>query len=43
MKVNDKAHTTAYLSSEGSYTMFAFKDKRITFLTINFITIKRRD
>lgn len=33
MKINDKAHTTAYLSNKGSYTTFAFQDKRITFLT----------
>ena len=33
MKNNNKAHTTAYLSHKGRYTTFAFKNKRITFLT----------
>ena len=33
MRNENKAHETAYLSNKGSYTTFAFKDKRITFLT----------
>ena len=33
MKINNKTNTTAYLSNKGRYTTFAFKDKRITFLT----------
>lgn len=33
MRINSKLQETAYLSNKGSYTTFAFKDKRITFLT----------
>ena len=33
MKINNKAHETAYLSNQGRYTTFTFQDKRITFLT----------
>ena len=33
MRNDNNANTTAYLSNKGRYTTFAFKDKRITFLT----------
>lgn len=33
MKSNNTNQTTAYLSNDGSYTSFTFRNKRITFLT----------